>query len=111
MTEGIVKFFDAAKHFGFINGDDGKSYYVHATQVEQGVRIAEGDKVSFTPAQGDRGPRAEKVSKITAPHGKTTEEVEKEAEEAEETKAEQIEESVDEEIAEEEEQEELEENE
>jgi CspA family cold shock protein len=64
MTEGTVKFFHAEKQFGFINGDDGKSYYFHATQVEHGTRLTDGDKVSFTPVQGDRGPKAEKVKKV-----------------------------------------------
>jgi CspA family cold shock protein len=63
MTEGTVKFFDAEKPFGFINGDDGKSYYFHESQVEG--RVTDGDRVSFTPAQGDRGPKAEHVKKIT----------------------------------------------
>ncbi len=63
MAEGTVKFFDSEKHFGFINGDDGKSYYFHATQVEQGTHLTDGDRVSFTPAQGERGPKAEKVTK------------------------------------------------
>ena len=65
MAEGTVKFFNNMKQFGFINGDDGKSYYFHASQIEQGARITEGDRVSFTPAQGERGPKAEKVARIT----------------------------------------------
>ncbi len=64
MAEGTVKFFDPGKHFGFINGDDGKSYYFHATQVEQGTHLTDGDRVSFTPAQAERGPKAEKVARV-----------------------------------------------
>ena len=62
MTEGTVKFFDATKHFGFINGDDSKSYYFHATQVEG--HVTDGDRVSFTPAQAERGPKAENVARV-----------------------------------------------
>lgn len=65
MTEGTVKFFDPGKHFGFINGDDGKSYYFHESQIAQGTRVTDGDRVSFSPAQGDRGPKAENVKKLT----------------------------------------------
>ena len=65
MTEGTVKFFDPGKHFGFINGDDGKSYYFHESQVAEGTRVTDGDRVSFTPAQGERGPKAENVKKLT----------------------------------------------
>lgn len=61
--EGTVKFFDEIKNFGFINGDDGKSYFVHASALKEGVNIREGDRVSFTAAQGDKGPKAEDVGK------------------------------------------------
>lgn len=61
MTQGVVKFFDSGKHFGFINGDDSKSYYFHESQLAQGLRVTDGDKVTFNGIQGDRGPKAEKV--------------------------------------------------
>ncbi len=64
MTEGTVKFFNEMKHFGFIAGDDGKEYYVHASALKPGTTIREGDKVKFEPTQGERGPRAEQVEKI-----------------------------------------------
>lgn len=63
MVEGTVKFFDETKHFGFINGDDGKSYFVHDSALKEGVSIAEGDRVTFDAVQGDKGPKAENVSK------------------------------------------------
>jgi CspA family cold shock protein len=62
-AKGTVKFYNAVKQFGFINGDDGKSYYFHATQIEKGVKVSDGDKVSFIVSQGERGPRAENVRK------------------------------------------------
>lgn len=66
MVEGTVKFFNAMKHFGFINGDDGKSYFVHASALKEGVSIAEGDRVSFSAVEGDKGPKAEQVEKVQA---------------------------------------------
>ena len=63
-AKGTVKFYNAVKQFGFINGDDGKSYYFHATQIEKGAKVSDGDKVSFIVSQGERGPRAENVRKI-----------------------------------------------
>ena len=63
MIEGTVKFFNAMKHFGFIAGDDGKEYFVHSSGLKPGTSITEGDKVSFKPAQGDRGLKAEDVEK------------------------------------------------
>ena len=63
MAEGTVKFFNRMKHFGFINGDDGQSYFVHESGVVSGP-INEGDKVSFEAVEGDKGPKAEQVKKL-----------------------------------------------
>lgn len=59
--EGIVKWFDRKKGFGFIAGDDGKDYFVHYTTVAEGVFIRENDKVSFEPIEGDKGMQAKDV--------------------------------------------------
>ena len=64
MVEGTVKFFNKMKHFGFINGNDGISYFVHESGLKEGVSITEGDKVSFDVVRGDRGPKAENVEKL-----------------------------------------------
>ena len=64
MVEGTVKFFNSMKHFGFIAGDDGKEYFVHASGLKEGASITEGDKVSFKVVEGDRGLKAEQVEKI-----------------------------------------------
>lgn len=64
MVEGTVKFFNGVKHFGFIDGNDGKSYFVHASGLKDGTSITEGDKVSFDAVEGDRGPKAENVEKL-----------------------------------------------
>lgn len=63
MVKGTVKFFNRNKNYGFINGDDGNTYFVHGTGLKTGVEIDEGDKVSFKVVQGDRGPKAEDVEK------------------------------------------------
>jgi len=63
MVEGTVKFFNRIKSYGFINGDDGKTYFVHRTALKEGVEIDEGDKVSFEAVEGEKGPKAEKVEK------------------------------------------------
>ena len=64
MVEGTVKFFNKMKHFGFINGNDGISYFVHESGLKEGTSITEGDKVSFKVVQGDKGPKAEEVEKL-----------------------------------------------
>lgn len=60
---GTVKFFNNSKGFGFIAGEDGKEYFVHQTGLNDGVSLRENDKVTFEVAQGERGPKAVKVSK------------------------------------------------
>ena len=63
MTEGTVKFYNRMKRFGFIHGEDGNDYFVHETGLKPGVSLNEGDKVTFTIVQGDKGPKAEEVDK------------------------------------------------
>ena len=63
METGTVKFYNEAKGFGFITPDNaGKDLYVHSTNVQNGP-IKEGDKVEFEIGKGDKGPRAENVSR------------------------------------------------
>lgn len=61
--KGKVKFFNDKKGFGFIAGEDGKEYFVHTTGLNSGVSIREGDSVTFEIEQGEKGPKAIKVSK------------------------------------------------
>jgi len=61
--KGTVKFFNSAKGFGFIAGEDGKEYFVHQTGLVDGVAISDNDSVEFEVTQGDRGPKAVNVSK------------------------------------------------
>jgi CspA family cold shock protein len=62
--EGTVKFFNERKRFGFITGEDGKDYFVHASGLKEGTTLREGDKVKFEVVEGERGPKAEQVEKI-----------------------------------------------
>ncbi len=61
MTTGTVKFFNAAKGFGFITPDDGtKDVFVHISAVEGSDlgHLTDGQKVSFDVQQDTRGPKA-----------------------------------------------------
>jgi len=60
--KGKVKFFNRAKGFGFIAGEDDKEYFVHESGIKQGP-IDENDEVSFDVEEGDRGPKAVNVKK------------------------------------------------
>src|SRR3989338_7773152 len=58
---GTVKFYNRKKGFGFISGEDGNDYFVHFTALPRGLSLRDNDKVSFDPAEGDRGLKAENV--------------------------------------------------
>jgi len=62
MATGTIKRL-TDKGFGFIDKGDGKDLFFHMSSLE-GVTfddLREGQKVSFTESQGDKGPRAENV--------------------------------------------------
>lgn len=63
MPTGKVKWFDAAKGFGFLSQDSGPDVYVHADALPAGVAatIKPGARVEFGIAQGRRGEQALQV--------------------------------------------------
>ena len=60
MNKGTVKFFNEAKGFGFIKGEDGQEIFVHATGLNDS--IGENDQVSYDTEVGRRGLNAINVS-------------------------------------------------
>ncbi len=68
-TSGTVKWFNDEKGFGFITPADGSGdCFVHYSAVQgDGFRsLAEGDSVEFDVVQGQKGPAAENVTKVSA---------------------------------------------
>ncbi|MGB0570852.1 MAG: cold-shock protein [Alphaproteobacteria bacterium] len=64
VTEGVVKFFDANKGYGFVVPDgDGPDVFVSGRVVAQsGLRMLEADtRVRVTTKMGDKGPLAQSV--------------------------------------------------
>lgn len=64
MATGIVKWFNAAKGFGFIEqSGGGAEVFAHFSNlVDQGLLgLAEGQRVRFDIMQGPKGPHAENI--------------------------------------------------
>ena len=67
-TTGTVKWFNDAKGFGFITPENGENdcFVLHSVIQGGGFKsLAEGDRVEFDVVQGQKGPAAENVSKIS----------------------------------------------
>jgi CspA family cold shock protein len=60
MKKGTVKFFNEAKGFGFIKGEDGEEVFVHVTGLKEDIR--ENDTVVFETERGKKGVNAVNVS-------------------------------------------------
>jgi CspA family cold shock protein len=64
MAQGVVKWFNAEKGFGFISVDGGGSdVFVHYSAIQaDGYRsLEENQRVEFEVVQGAKGPQAESV--------------------------------------------------
>ncbi len=64
MPQGIVKWFNDKKGYGFIEQEDGPDVFVHHSGITgAGFKtLSEGDRVSFDIEQGEKGPAAINVS-------------------------------------------------
>ncbi len=64
---GTVKWFNAAKGYGFIAREGGKDVFVHfsAIQMEGYKVLNEGDQVEFSIEDSPKGPQAVSVVKLS----------------------------------------------
>ena len=65
MPQGIVRWFDTERGFGFLDlGEDGEDLFVHASEIvgdDNRKVLREGQQVEYELGEGDRGPQARKV--------------------------------------------------
>jgi CspA family cold shock protein len=61
--QGVVKWFNASKGYGFIEREGGEDVFVHYSAIQsEGYRsLNEGQRVEFTVEQGPKGPQASNV--------------------------------------------------
>ncbi len=68
MAEGKVKWFNAAKGYGFIDIGDGVDVFVHWSAIQKdGYRtLSEGESVQFEMVEGPKGRQAANVVALVA---------------------------------------------
>ena len=66
MQNGIVKWFNNDKGFGFITVEGGNDIFVHFTAIQcEGFKtLEEGQNVQFEIVEGAKGPQAANVTRI-----------------------------------------------
>jgi cold shock protein len=64
--QGTVKWFNNSKGYGFIGQEEGADVFVHYSAIEgDGFKsLQEGDSFEFEIVQGQKGPQADKVTKL-----------------------------------------------
>ncbi|MFZ1918034.1 MAG: cold shock domain-containing protein [Terriglobales bacterium] len=64
---GTVKWFNNAKGYGFLGREAGPDVFIHYSAIaSDGFKsLQEGDQVEFEIVQGEKGPQAANVSKIS----------------------------------------------
>ena len=66
LVNGTVKWFNDAKGYGFIQQEDGPDVFVHfrAINADGHATLKDGQNVTFTVTQGEKGPQAENVTAV-----------------------------------------------
>jgi len=64
QREGVVRWFNNAKGYGFLGRDGDSDVFVHYTAIQKdGYKgLKEGDKVTYDVIQGEKGPQADMVT-------------------------------------------------
>ena len=68
MAKGRVKWFNDSKGFGFLEQENGEDVFVHFSAISgNGFKsLAEGEAVRFDVVEGQKGPAAANVTKVSA---------------------------------------------
>lgn len=65
-VEGVVKWFDPRKGFGFIVGPEGQDIFAHYSVIQgEGFRVLkDGSTVQYDAVKGDKGWRATRIQRV-----------------------------------------------
>ena len=64
--QGVVKWFDEAKGYGFIIRERGADVFVHHKSIVDAPQVLhEGERVSFDVVEGPKGLQAKNVAKVS----------------------------------------------
>lgn len=62
--KGKVKWYNARKGYGFIEGEDGKDIFVHSSAIPMGTYLNEEDQVEFEIEDSEKGVKAKNLKKL-----------------------------------------------
>jgi cold shock protein len=68
LQRGVVKWFNDAKGFGFIEHESGRDVFVHYSVIEsEGFKtLKDGEEVEYVLSEGDKGLHAARVLRVNA---------------------------------------------
>ena len=63
MPEGVIRWFNRKRGYGFIASEEGPDIFIHASEIQaiDDVRLSEGACVEYELVRGEKGPKAIKV--------------------------------------------------
>jgi len=66
LVNGVVKWFNDEKGYGFLQQEDGPDVFVHYRSIQGTGRrtLKEGQNVTFNVSQGEKGPQADNVTAV-----------------------------------------------
>lgn len=62
--KGTVKWYNSAKGYGFIKGEDEKDVFVHRSDIPEGTTLNENDEVEYEIEKTERGTKAVSIKKL-----------------------------------------------
>ena len=59
--QGVIKWYNKKKGYGFISGEDGEDYFFHFSEVKNNVILDKDVDVEFDPAHTTKGKQAQNI--------------------------------------------------